>query len=127
MALHTSGTTAEPKRIELSHEVLRTNAEAIAAALGFREDDSLFGSAPLSHVFGMTACMNAAIAAGACLALLERFDANAALDLIERERVTVFMGVPGCWQRSLPRRMRPAARRACGSRTRAPRSSRATG
>ncbi len=94
VALHTSGTTAGPKRIELSHEVLRTNAEAIAAALGFREDDVLFGSAPLSHVFGMTACMNAAIAAGACLALLERFDANAALDLIEREGVTVFMGVP---------------------------------
>ena len=38
--------------------------------------------------------MNAAIAAGACLALLERFDAHAALDLIEREGVTVFMGVP---------------------------------
>ena len=94
VALYTSGTTAEPKRVELSHEVLRTNAEAIAAALGFRDDDVLFGSAPLSHVFGMTACMNAAIAAGACLALLERFDAEAALDLIEREAVTVFMAVP---------------------------------
>ena len=94
VVLYTSGTTARPKRVELSHEVLLANTRAIVAALRFRADDVLFCSAPLSHVFGMTSCMNAAIAAGACLALQERFDAAAALDLIEREGVTVFMGVP---------------------------------
>lgn len=94
VVLYSSGTTGEPKRIELSHAVLRANTDALVAALGLREDDVLFGSAPLSHVFGLTGCMNGAIAAGACLALLERFDAHGALDLIEREGVTVFMGVP---------------------------------
>src|SRR5581483_1645611 len=49
---------------------------------------------PLSHVFGMTGCMNAAIAVGACLAPVERFDAAEALETIDREGVTVFMGVP---------------------------------
>jgi long-chain acyl-CoA synthetase len=95
VALYTSGTTGEPKRVELSHALLRGNAEYLAHdALALREDDVLFGSAPLSHVFGMTGCMNLAIALGAKLALVRRFDAHEALETIEREGVTVFMGVP---------------------------------
>ena len=94
VVLFTSGTTGEPKRIELSTATLERNADAVADALGFSESDVLFGAAPLSHVFGMSGCMNAAIAAGACLALVQRFDARAALETIEREGVTVFMGVP---------------------------------
>ncbi|HEU5363204.1 MAG TPA: AMP-binding protein [Gaiellaceae bacterium] len=95
VVLFTSGTTGEPKRVELSHALLRANAEYLAHdALALTEQDVLFGSAPLSHVFGMTACMNASIAAGASLALVRRFDARDALATIEREGVTVFMGVP---------------------------------
>lgn len=94
VALFTSGTTGEPKRIELGRPVLERNAAAVADALGLTEDDVLFGAAPLSHVFGMTGCMNAAIEVGACLALVPRFDAALALETIEREGVTVFMGVP---------------------------------
>jgi len=94
VVLFTSGTTGEPKRIELSRSMLERNAAAVADALGITASDVVFGAAPLSHVFGMTGCMNAAIYAGACLALLERFDAREALDTAEREEVTVFMGVP---------------------------------
>jgi long-chain acyl-CoA synthetase len=94
VVLFTSGTTGEPKRIELGTTTLARAATAVADALGLTEADVLFGAAPLSHVFGMTGCMNASIAAGACLALMQRFDAALALDTIERERVTVFMGVP---------------------------------
>lgn len=94
VALFTSGTTGEPKRIELSHRLLRQNAEYLAGALALTEDDVLWGSAPLSHVFGMTGCMNMAIALGARLVLVRRFDAREALETIERERVSVFMGVP---------------------------------
>ncbi len=93
--LYTSGTTGQPKRVELTHAGLRLAAEYIAhEGLELRADDVLFGSAPLAHVFGMSGCMNGAIAAGACLALLPRFEPTAALDLIEAERVSVFMGVP---------------------------------
>ena len=94
VVLFTSGTAGEPKRVELGAASLARNAAAVADALGLTEDDVLFGAAPLSHVFGMTGCMNAAIEAGACLALLPRFDAHLALETIEREGVTVFMGVP---------------------------------
>ena len=94
VVLYTSGTTGKPKRVELTHGGLRLSADATAEALGLREDDVLFGAAPLSHVFGMTGCMNAAASAGACLALVRRFDAASALASIERDGVTVFMGVP---------------------------------
>ena len=95
VVLYTSGTTGEPKRVELSHALLRANAEYLARdALALTEDDVLFGSAPLAHVFGMTACMNATLAAGATLALVRRFDAREALETIARDGVTVFMGVP---------------------------------
>ena len=94
VVLFTSGTTGEPKRIELSGPRLERNAAAVADALGLTGDDVLYGAAPLSHVFGMTGCMNAAIAVGACLAPVERFDAAEALETIDREGVTVFMGVP---------------------------------
>jgi long-chain acyl-CoA synthetase len=38
--------------------------------------------------------MNAALHAGACLVLVARFDGDAALDLMEKERVTIWAGVP---------------------------------
>ena len=93
--LHTSGTTGAPKRIELSHDGLELNATYLAHdALALRADEVVLGAAPFSHVFGMTACMNATIAAGACLAVVGRFEPGAALELFERDGVTVFLGVP---------------------------------
>jgi long-chain acyl-CoA synthetase len=93
--LYTSGTTGEPRRVELTHAGLRLSAEYVARrGLALRADDVLFGSAPLAHVLGLTSCLNAAIASGACVALVPRFDAAAALDVIERYSVTVLPGVP---------------------------------
>jgi long-chain acyl-CoA synthetase len=52
------------------------------------------GCLPLFHSFGQTCGLNAAISAGACLTLIPRFDPVTALKVIERDRVTVFEGVP---------------------------------
>ncbi len=57
-------------------------------------DDVIFGGLPLFHVFGQTVALNVAVAAGACLTLLPRFDAAHALRIIAGHRVTVFEGVP---------------------------------
>ena len=56
-------------------------------------DDVIFGGLPLFHVFGQTVALNVAVAAGACLTLLPRFDAAHALRIIAGHRVTVFEGV----------------------------------
>ena len=57
-------------------------------------DDVVMGCLPLFHSFGQTCGLNAAVTAGACLTLIPRFDPVAALKVIERDRVTVFEGVP---------------------------------
>ncbi len=93
--LYTSGTTGDPKRIELTQAGLRLVADYLAyVGLHLREDDVVFGVTPLAHVLGMSGCMNATFAAGACLALVPRFDAQAALELMERERIGILLGVP---------------------------------
>jgi long-chain acyl-CoA synthetase len=93
--LYTSGTTGQAKGAELSHSNLILNALTC---------NRLFGSAPatdthllvlpLFHSFGSTVNMNAGFATAATLVLLPRFDAAAAVKLLESENVTFFAGVP---------------------------------
>ena len=93
--LYTSGTTGQPKGAELTHANLMTNAVMTAETLvELRPDDVLMGCLPLFHCFGLTAGLNAAVVAGSCLTLIPRFDAAKALEVIARDGVTVFEGVP---------------------------------
>src|SRR6201996_8297383 len=93
--LYTSGTTGHPKGAELTHGNLISNTEVARNAVGRpRPDDVIFGGLPLFHVFGQTVALNVAVASGACLTLLPRFDAEHALQIIAGHRVTVFEGVP---------------------------------
>jgi long-chain acyl-CoA synthetase len=93
--LYTSGTTGRPKGAELTHHNLDSNARTTMSTLiQVQPDDVIMGCLPLFHVFGLTCALNAAVLAGACLTLLPRFDAGKALEIIQRDRVTVFEGVP---------------------------------
>jgi len=92
--LYTSGTTGTPKGAELTHGNLSHNIEASVALFGFDETSVTLGALPLFHAFGQTCALNATIAVGGRLTLLERFDAGRALAIIARDRVTVFEGVP---------------------------------
>ncbi|KIP53304.1 long-chain-fatty-acid--CoA ligase [Leucobacter komagatae] len=93
--LYTSGTTGKPKGAELTHANIARNVEICADELIFlTEEDVLFGGLPLFHVFGQTASLNASVYAGACLTLLPKFDPQGALETVQRDRVTVFEGVP---------------------------------
>ena len=54
----------------------------------------LLGALPLFHSFGQTCGLNGAVSVGACLSMIPRFDPAKALEIIERDEVTVFQGVP---------------------------------
>jgi long-chain acyl-CoA synthetase len=96
--LYTSGTTGTPKGAELSHRNLSSNVTTSRETLmPLGPGDVVFGGLPLFHSFGQTVALNAAIAAGACLTLLPRFDGEHALELVERDRVTLFLGVPSMY------------------------------
>ncbi len=93
--LYTSGTTGRPKGAELTHANLARNARLTAETLiKAGPDDVIMGCLPLFHVFGLTCGLNATICGGGTLTLLPRFDPGQALKIIERDRVTVFEGVP---------------------------------
>jgi long-chain acyl-CoA synthetase len=93
--LYTSGTTGTPKGAELTHANMLANClYGATEPMRVGEQDVILGALPLFHSFGQTSCMNNAVRAGACLTLIPRFDAGKALEIIERDRVTLFEGVP---------------------------------
>jgi long-chain acyl-CoA synthetase len=93
--LHTSGTTGKPKGAMLTHANLGRNAEvSVRTLLETGPDDVVMGCLPLFHVFGLTCALNGAVLAGATLTLIPRFDPRKVLEVIERDAVTVFEGVP---------------------------------
>ncbi len=93
--LYTSGTTGMPKGAVLSHNNLVLNASVCAHDLfDVRTEDLLLCALPLFHSFGQTCVMNTAFRVGAGIVLMPRFDGAAALDLMVRENVTLFSGVP---------------------------------
>ncbi|WP_427017035.1 long-chain-fatty-acid--CoA ligase [Pseudarthrobacter sp. P1] len=92
--LYTSGTTGRPKGAELTHENLRSNAQASTKLFNIGQGDVIFGGLPFFHVFGQTCALNAAVMSGATVTILPRFDPGKALEIIERDKVTIFEGVP---------------------------------
>jgi long-chain acyl-CoA synthetase len=95
VVLHTSGTTGTPKGAELTHGSLGSNLEVVVRRLlKLTDDDVVLACLPLFHVFGMTCAMNAAVAAGAGLALMARFRPAKAIERIRRDHVTVLEAVP---------------------------------
>jgi long-chain acyl-CoA synthetase len=93
--LYTSGTTGKPKGAELSHANLLVNCSIVVpklAAVG--PDDVALATLPLFHSFGQTCIQNATLAVGGSFTLLPRFGPQEAADIVARDGVTLFAGVP---------------------------------
>ena len=93
--LYTSGTTGTPKGAELTHDNLLSNVETILESLiEIQPDDVVLGALPFFHSFGQTCGLNSCMKAGGMLTLIPRFDPDKALEIIARDKVTIFEGVP---------------------------------
>src|SRR5580693_1231753 len=92
--IYTSGTTGTPKGAVLSHIGLYMNADIPGRLFEFSADDIVLVALPLFHVFALSSIMNTCVLLGGTMTLVRRFDPGAVLQLMQRDRVTVFMGVP---------------------------------
>jgi len=115
--LYTSGTSGKPRAAMLSHRALRANIEQVAnidppMIVG---QDVVLGVLPLFHVYGLNAVFGQALRQHARLVLVDAFDPEGTLDLIEDEAISVlplappvfayWMQVPGLEERLGPVRL----------------------
>lgn len=91
---HTSGTTGFPKGAALSSRaLLGARASTVFARLFLGSKDLALVALPWSHIMAVSIALYG-LMAGVRGCLLERFDVENALDMVERFRVTAFVGVP---------------------------------
>ena len=93
-----SGSTGRPKRVPRTHGQCAAEAE-LYRSLGFNAEDRILCAIPFFHTWGMGACLFGSAVSGATLVILEDphpflLMRQRALELIERERLTLFPGVP---------------------------------
>ena len=97
--LYTGGTTGEAKGVLHTHRSLVANALQTSAWFPHarRGQERVLCALPFSHAYGMTACMNFAVALASAMILLPTFETANVLHSIRRERPTIFPGVPSMY------------------------------
>lgn len=92
---YTSGTTGNPKGVQLTHFNVVNNAWFTANALSVSEEDRICQTFPLYHTAGYTCSSLVCLISGATFVIPSpMFDPRATLQAIEAERITVLYGVP---------------------------------
>ena len=92
--VYTSGTTGGAKGVMLTHRNLLFMARASGAVRSLGPEDRFYGVLPLSHIVGLSVVLLGTLLYGATLHLTPRFNPSAAIKALERDRVTVMLGVP---------------------------------
>ena len=102
--LYTSGTSGLPRAAMLSHRALLANIEQVAAVEPpmMHGDDVVLGVLPLFHVYGLNAVLGGVLRHRARLLLVERFEPQAVLDLIDDEACSVVPIAPPVFAHWLP-------------------------
>src|SRR5580692_1212082 len=92
--IYTSGTTGLPKGVVLTHRNLLFIAAVSAQIRSLTPDDRLYGVLPMSHAVGLSVVLLGALLSGSALYLSSRFDPVQALKSLERDQITILLGVP---------------------------------
>ncbi|HEV7263851.1 MAG TPA: acyl--CoA ligase [Falsiroseomonas sp.] len=103
LVLHTSGTTARPKIVPLTHGNVTASARHIGAALALTADDVCLNVMPLFHIHGLIAAVLSSLGAGGAVVCTPGFDALRFFRWMDEERPTWFTAVPTMHQAILSR------------------------
>ncbi len=94
---YTGGTTGVAKGAMLTHYNLVSNAVSAFKVFALSEHDVSLCVLPLFHIYGLTATMNAPLAAGSELVLLPSFHVDEVIKAIQKTKVTFFCGAPAMY------------------------------
>ena len=92
--LYTSGTSGRPKGALLTHRGLLWNIDQLLQVFAADADDRFLCALPLFHSYAQMACIMSTLTLGAAMIILPQFRPETVLDVIVRDRVTIFPGVP---------------------------------
>jgi malonyl-CoA/methylmalonyl-CoA synthetase len=109
MILYTSGTTSRPKGVVTTHANIAAQIATLINAWEWTSNDRTLLCLPLHHVHGIINVVSCALASGATVEMLPRFDAAAVWDRIASGALTLFMAVPTiyvrlitAWEQAVP-------------------------
>lgn len=94
LILYTSGTTGAPKGAVLSHRVLVWNSLNTNVGWDLHADDVSIIHTPLFHTGGLNVLTLPILHAGGTMVLMQEWNPERCLQLIEQEHVTIFFAVP---------------------------------
>jgi long-chain acyl-CoA synthetase len=92
--LYTSGTTADPKGVMLTHANLMGEVEGVFAVLRIGPEDAVLGLLPLFHALAQMANLLLPLVKGARVVYLETLNTNDLLRAFRERRITAFAVVP---------------------------------
>ncbi len=96
--LYTSGTSANPKGVILTHKNFLSNLDGCIHAFHFTERDILLGILPLFHTYALTTTVILPINMGATVVYLARFSGPKVLEMIEKYKVTALFAIPSMYR-----------------------------
>jgi long-chain acyl-CoA synthetase len=99
--VYTSGTTGAPKAVMLTHANLIFIGNNNRKLRRLMPDDVIYGVLPLSHVYGLSALLVAALISGAALHLVPRFQAKDLARALAEDGITVLHGAPAMYAKLL--------------------------
>jgi 4-coumarate--CoA ligase len=91
---YSSGTTGLPKGVMLTHFNLVANIAQMRHVIDYEIGEVGLAALPFFHIYGMQVLMNGLLANGVTVVTMPRFDMDAALGLVQSQRITRFFAVP---------------------------------
>ncbi len=103
LLLHTSGTTARPKLVPLTHRNLCLSARSVASVLQLKPADRCLSIMPLFHIHGLVGGLLASVSAGSSICCPRGFQATSFFGWLESSQATWYTAVPTMHQAILLR------------------------